>query len=238
MTDTPLVVDVIGLETPAHHLNMCPQLAETEGDVMRDFDQNIIVPVELAFSGSSALSKPNPNAAPIHGAPKLWSRSLVGSSESGSSTKTVDYQMMMSHREPSLELPCMIGELKKPQVIKLSQWLFNPEYPADGKTTRLQQELRGYAYKYQCPQVFLFDTRTLVIVQFRASSVQDIREEDCPVDCCVIPWKRLEPDQCSIPYALYRLASWGYIRLSGTLECKYEAPGECSWARKSLSLDG
>lgn len=110
----------------------------------RDFDQNIDPPVALAFSGDSALTSPSPGSRPQPGAPKLWSRSLVGPTGSTTSTKTIDYQMTMSHSVQSLELAAMIGEMKKPRVVKRSEWLF--ERPASSVTSRLQQELRAYGF--------------------------------------------------------------------------------------------
>lgn len=237
VAETRTGADYVGLETPAYPLNMSRQLVETEGDVTRDFNQNIICPVELAFGGTSAWSRPSPDSQPVPGAPKLWSRSLVGSSETGSSTKIIDFEMVMSHREPSLESAAMIGEMKKAMVIKRSQW--RGEDPADANSSRLQQELRGYAYKYQCPQVFVFDSRTLVIVQFRATKADDIRLDDCPVDCCVIPRKPdlHTPGQCSMQYALYRLAWRGWVRLCATLEYSQDGQGVLR-ARRKLTLNG
>ncbi|RAL01694.1 uncharacterized protein BO80DRAFT_501618 [Aspergillus ibericus CBS 121593] len=225
--DTPSGADGVGLETVAHVLNTYPQVVSSEGDVTRDFDQNIIVPVALAFSGHSAWSSPSPGVQAVPGAPTLWSRSLVGAKRVSSSTRTVDYQMTMSHVERSLERPAMIGEMKKPRVIRRKEWTFEEE--ASGTTIRLAQELRAYACEYRCPQVFVFDMKTLVLVQFRALRVEDISAEDCPVDICVIPrdYDPNIPDQCTMQFALYRLAWRGWVRLCATLECREDRrPGE------------
>ncbi|KAK4095890.1 hypothetical protein N658DRAFT_534396, partial [Parathielavia hyrcaniae] len=74
-----------------------------------------------------------------------------------------------------------------------------------------------YANRYKCPQVFVFDSVHLVIVQFRAASRDLIRNENCIVDCCVIPREPVYFEQCTIQYALYRLAWRGWMRLSATL---------------------
>lgn len=142
--DIPSSADFVGLQTAANHVNTLLQLISSEGDVTRDFDQNIDPPVALAFSGDSALTSPSPGSRPQPGAPKLWSRSLVGPTGSTTSTKTIDYQMTMSHSVQSLELAAMIGEMKKPRVVKRSEWLF--ERPASSVTSRLQQELRAYGF--------------------------------------------------------------------------------------------
>jgi hypothetical protein len=133
--------DHVGLSTPAHNLNILPQLIKSEGDVSRDFYQNILPPVSLAFSGESAMSSRGPGTQPVSGAPKLWPRSLVGTTRSNS--KIVDFQMTMAHQQPSLEAAAAIGEMKNSRVIRRSEWTFDSE--ADGLTIRLQQELRGYA---------------------------------------------------------------------------------------------
>lgn len=143
--ETPSAADYVGLQTPATVLNTCRELISTEGDVTRDFDQNIIPPVALAFSGDSAWSMPRPGSHPVPGAPKLWSRSLVGVNGSGASTsttRTVDYQMTMHHEESSLDSAAMIGEMKRPRAIKRKEWTF--EQRQSGNTIRLAQELRAY----------------------------------------------------------------------------------------------
>lgn len=133
--------DFIGLRTPANYLNSLPQLISSEGDVTRDFDQNISPPVALAFSGSSALTRASSHSTLQHGAPTLWSRSLIGPTGRTSSTKIIDYQMTMRHPEPLLELATVAGEMKAPRVIKKNEWIF--ERSASSVTLRLQKELRA-----------------------------------------------------------------------------------------------
>ncbi|KAF5564823.1 hypothetical protein FPHYL_4522 [Fusarium phyllophilum] len=79
-----------------------------------------------------------------------------------------------------------IGEFKR-NLIDPQQW-------QSGSITRsgqrsLSQELRGYASKYQCPQVFCFDGSRLILLQFRAYRIDDIMSDTCPIDCWVIPVK-------------------------------------------------
>ncbi|KAJ5249476.1 hypothetical protein N7524_011792 [Penicillium chrysogenum] len=140
---TPSAADYLGLQTPANALNTHQELMSSEGDVTRDFDQNIIPPVALAFSGQSAWSCPRPESQPVIGAPMLWSRSLVGANGSSSSNaRTVDYQMMMQHQVSSLDSAAMIGEMKKPRVIRRNEWTF--QVGPSSSTLRLAQELRAY----------------------------------------------------------------------------------------------
>lgn len=123
--------EALGLDTPAHPLNELPQLASSEGDVTRDFEQNILPPVSLAFSGRRA--------------PKLWSRSQVAAMPSLNETsKTVDFQLTMFHTERYLEKPAAIGEFKKYGAIKSSEWRYQARMSTS--TARLQSEIRGYVF--------------------------------------------------------------------------------------------
>lgn len=152
----PTVADSVGLSTPAHMLNTQQLQLMTEGDVTHDFDQNIIPFVELSFSGRSAFSIPAADTAPLCGGPKLWPRSLVASKNSSSSKKIVDYQMTLSHEIRSLESPAMIGELKRPRIIKRKEWTFEAN-PSD-TTIRLMQETRGYVFIHADSTFRLFST--------------------------------------------------------------------------------
>lgn len=129
--------DRIGLFTPAEVLNVFPQKVETEADVTRYFDQ-AIASFALAFSGTSALTLPTPGSAVVQCGPLLWPRSQVGPADS-SSSKTVDYQLVMPHSESLLELPAIIGEMKKPNTIIPNQW--NPGAVVGAVTETLQKEL-------------------------------------------------------------------------------------------------
>lgn len=70
-----------------------------------------------------------------------------------------------------------------------------------------------YAYKYSCPQVFCFDNSYLLLLQFRAQTVSDIKDPDCKVDCWVLPRENLEGTP--LRYALYRLLAQGFRRCQG-----------------------
>lgn len=130
----------VGLETPAYILNSILQKMSSEGDVTMDFNLNISLPISLAFSGGAALSRMTSGELQT-GGPKLWSRSQVGSTNSTSRIKVVDFQMTMAHQEPSLEMPAMIGEMKRCRAIRGSEWLYR-EVPSP-VTINLQQELRA-----------------------------------------------------------------------------------------------
>ena len=95
-------------------MNALPEIITSEGDVTRDFNQNIAPPVALAFSGNFAMTSPSPQLAPQPGAPALWSRSLNGPLGPASSSKIIDYQMIIEHPIKSLELAAIIGEMKAP----------------------------------------------------------------------------------------------------------------------------
>lgn len=81
---------------------------------------------------------------------------------------------------------------------------------------------------YNCPQVFVFDSQSLVIVQFRARSREHIKSQSCRIDCCVIPREtnRNIVNQCTMQYALYRLAWRGWVRLCATLDTERLSTGE------------
>ncbi|KAK4236866.1 hypothetical protein C8A03DRAFT_45196 [Achaetomium macrosporum] len=102
-------------------------------------------------------------------------------------------------------VPIAVGEMKR-NLIQPIEW-------QTGKLTEAQQklarELRGYADKYQCPQIFCWDGQTLLTLQFRARKPEHIREADCPIDCWVIP---VGNSTCTLRYALYRVLVQGLRR--------------------------
>ncbi|OAA63649.1 hypothetical protein SPI_03812 [Niveomyces insectorum RCEF 264] len=65
---------------------------------------------------------------------------------------------------------------------------------------------------YECPQVFCFDHKYLLLLQFRANTIGDIRG-DGEVDCWVLP--RINPNGTPFRYALYRLLVQGWRRFQG-----------------------
>lgn len=76
-------------------------------------------------------------------------------------------------------------------------------------------------------------------MQFRASKVEDIKR-DCPLDICFIPraWSHMNPNQCTVQYALYRMASRGWMRLCASLGYTRDESRHYVRARTSLELDG
>ncbi|EWZ77924.1 hypothetical protein FOXG_21397 [Fusarium oxysporum f. sp. lycopersici 4287] len=102
-----------------------------------------------------------------------------------------------------------IGEFKR-NLLDPNEW--GSGSINKGGQRKLSQELRGYASKYKCPQVFCFDGSNLVLLQFRAHRVEGIKNEDCEIDSWMIPVKN---SSCSLRYALYRLLAQGWRRCQG-----------------------
>ncbi|KAL2160783.1 hypothetical protein VTH06DRAFT_980 [Thermothelomyces fergusii] len=103
-----------------------------------------------------------------------------------------------------------IGEMKR-NIIAESAWASGNVLNVETQV-RLSKELRGYAHKYQCPQVFCFDGKTLLLLQFRADTLDHICDPHCAVDCWVLPMKS---SAVPLRYALYRLLLQGFRRLQG-----------------------
>ncbi|KAK4098395.1 hypothetical protein N658DRAFT_518025 [Parathielavia hyrcaniae] len=100
-----------------------------------------------------------------------------------------------------------IGEMKR-NLIRPDLWQSgNPSGLVSQQM--LSRELRGYAYNYQCPQVYCFDGETLILLQFQAQKPDNILEANCPVDCWVLP--RIG-SAVPLRYALYRLLAQGFRR--------------------------
>ncbi|OAA65095.1 serine/threonine-protein kinase Sgk2 [Akanthomyces lecanii RCEF 1005] len=70
----------------------------------------------------------------------------------------------------------VVGEFKR--------CLISPDQWQDGKLLGSQRSFsqEGYAFQYACPQIFCFDGAHLLMLQFRARSVSDIQDANCPVD--------------------------------------------------------
>jgi hypothetical protein len=88
------------------------------------------------------------------------------------------------------------------------------ERSGPGIYSRRPDTVNSYACKYQCPQVFCFDGATMIILQFRAQRLERMEDEDCPVDCWVLP---LTSSYCTLRYALYRLLVQGLRRCLGNM---------------------
>ncbi|KAJ5827599.1 hypothetical protein N7447_004362 [Penicillium robsamsonii] len=143
----------------------------------------------------------------------------------------------MAHQKRYLEGAAIIGEFKRPRVIRRREWMF--ERLPSSTTKRLMQEIRGYAYLYNCPQAFVFDSGSLVLLQFRAKDAENIRDQMCPVDICIIP--REEPrhgDQCTMAEGLRALALKGFTRLCATGDSASTNPGNNIRIPTELNLAG
>ncbi|AEO69952.1 uncharacterized protein THITE_2171159 [Thermothielavioides terrestris NRRL 8126] len=103
-----------------------------------------------------------------------------------------------------------IGEMKR-NLIQAAAWQAGNVLQVAGQKM-LSRELRGYAVKYQSPQVYCFDGKTLLLLQFRADTPAKMMDADCPVDCWVLP---REGSFYSLRYALYRLMAQGFRRFQG-----------------------
>lgn len=167
--------------------------------------------------------------------PLMWSKSQCRRTGPTPGTELVDYQLTWPGRgDHLLERAATIGEFKKPSAIEYDEWL--GRYIPTPLTVALQKDIRGYvikssfslqsgayqqkryAYHYDCPQVFIYDSIYLVIVQFKALNREEIKHPQCSIDCWVIPRQLLKRHQCTIQYGLYQLAWRGWMRLSATLE--------------------
>jgi hypothetical protein len=131
--------------------------------------------------------------------------------------------------------PVVIGEIAR-NLIREEAWR-RGRPSAIPNQKRLSQELRGcvsqhgstglsaltmfnrYAHKYQCPQVFCFDGSFLLLLQFRASRVEDLQDENCPVDCWILP---VTGSSCPLRYALYRLISQGWRRCQTEIQPSFD----------------
>ncbi|KAK0655405.1 hypothetical protein B0T16DRAFT_451094 [Cercophora newfieldiana] len=103
-----------------------------------------------------------------------------------------------------------IGEMKR-NLIKPRYWQAG-NISSSSNQEKLSKELRGYAAKYRCPQVYCFDGETLLLLQFQATREADIEDANCRVDCWVIP---RENSYTTFREALYRLLVQGFRRLQG-----------------------
>ncbi|KAK5999104.1 hypothetical protein PT974_01493 [Cladobotryum mycophilum] len=100
-----------------------------------------------------------------------------------------------------------LGVIKQ-NVIDVGEWLVGSLFTY--RQRQLSRELREYAYAYDCPQVFCFDGKSFLMLQFRVDSPEFIKDPDCPVDCWVFP--RDNVGGCAIRYAFYRLMAQGLRR--------------------------
>lgn len=123
--------------------------------------------------------------------------------------ETVDFMYSMKTQEGD-RIPVISGEMKR-NLIDARRWM-GGRLP-QGPQSLLSQELRGYAYKYSCPQVFCFDGQTLLLLQFCATTREMIASPQCEVDCWVVPSENR--GGCTLRYALYRFLVQGLRRCQG-----------------------
>ncbi|KAF2197077.1 hypothetical protein GQ43DRAFT_356632, partial [Delitschia confertaspora ATCC 74209] len=161
-----------------------PENISSEGDVTRVYHQQISSPVRAAWTY-----------------PRIFERNQVGPMGNTSFSGTVDCSFTYGNS-------CiLIGELKSSGTVGL-QWTDSNK--SSTNKSRLGKELRGYAYHYNCPQTFCYDGLHLLILRFRASSREDIKQ--CQADCWVVPTSSTATTS-SIRYAFYCLLSEGFHRV-------------------------
>ncbi|GAB1320242.1 hypothetical protein MFIFM68171_10452 [Madurella fahalii] len=124
--------------------------------------------------------------------------------------ETVDVLYSVTQENNTMRLPVAAGEWKR-NTINAREWQMGTLKSVTQQ--RLGQELRGYADKYECPQIFCFDGSTLLMLQFRADYKSKIKDAKCEVDCWVIP--RENEGGCTLRYCLYRLLVQGFRKCQG-----------------------
>jgi len=153
--------------------------------------------------------------------------------------------------DTSTKATSVIGEMKR-NLITPQDWQTG-DISSKGSQKKLSQELRGcvaytyctsynnakynsYAHKYRCPQIFCFDGQTLLLFQFRTPRLDKIIDEDCPVDCWVLP---RTSSYCTLRYALYRLLAQGWRRCQGMSAADQLTVGELrEHSREFFLADG
>ncbi|KAK3317210.1 hypothetical protein B0T19DRAFT_479337 [Cercophora scortea] len=136
---------------------------------------------------------------------------LADDDNTAKSSETIDVVYALDH--PRLEnRPLAVGVWKR-NIIDPVPWQTGRLRPS-GFQSNLSRELRGYAVKYKCPQVFCFDGVFLLLLQFRAATREDLKKEDCEVDCWILPRKN-SVGGCTLRYGFYRLLAQGFRRCQG-----------------------
>ncbi|KAJ5189847.1 hypothetical protein N7491_008110 [Penicillium cf. griseofulvum] len=103
----------------------------------------------------------------------------------------------------------MIGLFRRPGDIAVEEWIGSKK-PRQA-TKELLQEMRRYAHHYDCPQVFVFDSEGVLVVQFRAGCLGDILSEQCGYDRYWVPC--MSPSFKTLR-AFRQLAHHGWYRVS------------------------
>ncbi|SPQ21176.1 a505a8da-e047-4946-99ab-bbf81f681c51 [Thermothielavioides terrestris] len=132
-------------------------------------------------------------------------------SKPASTTKSIKENVDMIYALADSHLqkrPLVIGEWKR-NIIRSKAWLAGNIGTA-GTQVNLSREL----LKYSCPHVFCFDGQYLLLLQFRAATKEDLKRQDCEVDCWVIP-RINTAEGCTLRYAFYRFLAQGFRRCQG-----------------------
>lgn len=90
--------------------------------------------------------------------------------------------------------------------------------PKVTSTSKIVFFLSRYAFKYKCPQVFCFDGKYLLLLQFQAGSLDAIKDRDCAVDCWILP--RENEGGITLREGFYRLLAQGFRRCQGSAEAR------------------
>lgn len=191
--------ETLRLDHEVYPLNSVPEAIQSEGDATRDFQRNFAIAVALAWPFGTQFQE----------------RDLAGPLGHTTEAATIDKIHIMSVRLGNHHnlLLLAAGDLKKPGVIQPAQWRGAPR---SAGTRRLGREIRGYAYMYNTPLVYIYDGRCFLIVVFKGSGREKIKAADCPVECVVLPRRSDDELHCTIRYALYRLVWRGWMRQAQT----------------------
>ncbi|KAL8404049.1 hypothetical protein RB594_009056 [Gaeumannomyces avenae] len=181
--------DQLRLNTLVQRPNRRPYRLDTESDMALWFHTEISNVVLAAWNDTPAVLQTSEA--------KAWTE------QPGMEIADVTYSLVGGDRPP-----LVIGEFKR-NLVRRDQWQEgrNPSKP-------LSRELRGYAHKYKCPQIFCFDGETLLLLQFRANIPDQIQREDCRVDCWVIP-RENAAGGCTLRQSLHNLLVQGFRRCQG-----------------------
>ncbi|ODA83598.1 hypothetical protein RJ55_02113 [Drechmeria coniospora] len=190
----PYADDALRMSAPAVSPNERQWRLQTEADCELWFHSEISNVVLAAWSQYPALTQTS------HSKPM------------GDKAVAEEIDATYAFRSRHHKVALAIGEMKR-NLINPGPWQ-RGNISMDMTQKRLSKELRGYADKYECPQVFCFDGETLVLLQFRANTPGEIREEGCPVDCWVLPRTK---STTTLRYAFYMLLVQGLRRFQGSL---------------------
>lgn len=182
------------LSTDVNPTNRTLEWVQSEGDSCRTFYVHISQPIQLAFCKNNGM-------------PYVYQRSESGPLGPTNVSQTVDYTWGCGTR-------ClMLGELKKYQIINVSRWRTSgARLDHDTNRRLLGKEMRGYCHKYKCFAAAVFDGAHLLVLVFQARTVEEIRDERCPVIGLLFPY-----NSPNLRYGLYRVAMNQIRRMQAAL---------------------